>query len=187
MDNLADTSEVLSGQRSNHVDDLLIAEFDHWTVQEMIFSPEKIAWLWTEMNKYKSLFSDLTKGDLSNFTTMLSQRDSLWFEALDEEGNIVGIMYILQMYQVIDCEVHILFLDRKPAEKVLLCRQVVQWVFERYPFRRMTATIPSIYYRTIKLAKNIGFKEEGRKRESQLLGNKWVDEVILGILRHEVL
>jgi len=152
----------------------------------MLFTPEKISWFWTEMNKYKSLFSDLTKGDLANFTAMFAQPDSLWFEVLDGNEDIVGMLYILNMHEVIDCEVHILFFDRRPAEKVLLCKQVVAWVFERYPFRRMTAVVPSIYYRTIKLAKNIGFREEGRKRESALLGNKWVDEVILGILRHEV-
>lgn len=187
MDSVADPHQVFSGQRSNQVSDLLIAEFDCWKVQELIVTPEKVAWLWQEMNKYRSLFSDLTKGDLHNFTSMLAQPDSLWFEVIDDKDDIVGILYVMGMAQVIDCEVHILFLDRKPAEKVHLCKQVVVWVFERYPFRRMTATIPSIYYRTIKLAKNIGFKEEGRKRESQLMGNKWVDEVILGILRHEVL
>jgi len=178
---------VFRGQRSHYDPNLLIAEFDRWKIQELIITPEKAAWIWEEMNKYRSLFSDITKGDLANFTRMLSQTDSLWFEVLDENEDIVGILYALNMHEVIDCEVHILFFDRKPAEKVLLCKQAVAWVFQRYPLRRMTAIVPSIYYRTIKLAKNIGFKEEGRKRESALLGNKWVDEVILGILRREVI
>lgn len=178
---------MFRGQRSHYDPNLLIAEFDRWKIQELIITPEKAAWIWEEMNKYRSLFSDITKGDLANFTRMLSQTDSLWFEVLDENEDIVGILYALNMHEVIDCEVHILFFDRKPAEKVLLCKQAVAWVFQRYPLRRMTAIVPSIYYRTIKLAKNIGFKEEGRKRESALLGNKWVDEVILGILRREVI
>lgn len=177
---------MFSSQRISGIDPILIAEFDRWRVQEALFNPEKVAWIWTEMNKYKSLFSDLTRGDIAGFSGMLAQPDTLWFEVLDENDEIVGLLSIMNLRRVIDCEVHILFFDRRPAEKMLLCRQVVAWVFEHYPLRRMTATIPSIYYRTIKLAKNIGFKEEGRKRESQLMGNKWVDEVILGILRYEV-
>lgn len=178
---------MLSSECQDSTDNLLIAEFDRWRVRELLLDPIKVLWIWEEMNKYRSLFSDLTKGDLKNFTVLLSQPDSLWFEVIDETSKIVGIMYLTHMHRVIDCEVHIIFFDRKPAEKVRLCRQVLSWVFERYPFRRMTATIPSIYYRTIKLAMNVGFKEEGRKRESQLMGNRWVDEVILGILRHEVI
>ena len=187
MDSLSDHSEVQCGQRSHYDENLLIAEFDRWRVQELIITPEKAAWIWTEMNKYQSLFSDLVKGDLRNFTAVMTEPDSLWFEVLDENEDIVGLLYVTQLGRIIDCEVHLLFFDRHPAEKVLLCKQVVLWMFEHYPLRRMTATVPSIYYRTIKLAKNVGFKEEGRKRESQLLGNKWVDDVILGILRHEVI
>lgn len=187
MDELADYIEVHRGQRSHYDPNLLIAEFDRWKVQEMLMTPEKVAWLWEEMHKYRSLFSTLTENDLRNFTAIMALPDTLWTEAIDEDENIIGILYVTDLARTIDCEVHIMFFDRKPAEKVHLCKQALAWVFERYPLRRMTATIPSIYYRTIKLAKNIGFKEEGRKRESQLLGNKWVDEVILGILRHEVL
>ena len=187
MDILTDNGQVQHGQRSHYDENILIAEFDRWKVQELLITPDKIAWIWEEMNKYRSLFSSLTKGDLANFTRLFVQPDSLWFEVLDEHEDIVGLLYVMQLHKVIDCEVHILFFDRKPAEKVLLCKQVVAWVFERYPLRRMTAIVPSIYYRTIKLAKNIGFREEGRKRDAVLLGNKWVDEIILGILRHEVL
>lgn len=186
MDILTDHSEVLDGQRSHYDESLLIAEFDRWKVQEMLITPEKVAWIWIEMNKYRSLFSSLIQGDLANFTAVMIQPDSLWFEVLDENETIVGMLYVTALSRIIDCEVHILFFDRKPAEKVLLCKQVVLWMFEHYPLRRMTAIVPSIYYRTIKLAKNIGFREEGRKRESQLLGNKWVDDLVLGILRHEV-
>jgi RimJ/RimL family protein N-acetyltransferase len=177
---------MFSSEREDQSDNLLIAEFGNWKVRELQFTHDKIAWLWSEMNKYRSLFSDLTRGSHVNFSNMIIQPDTLWFEVVDEQDNWVGLLYVMHMSRVIDCEVHILFFDRKPAEKVHLCKQVVQWVFEHYPLRRMTATIPHIYYRTIKLAKSIGFKEEGRKRESQLMGNKWVDEVILGILRHEV-
>lgn len=177
---------MLSSECSSETDNLLIAEFGNWRVRELQLDKDKTLWLWSEMNKYKSLFSDLTRGDIQNFINILVQRDSYWMEAVDENDRMVGLLYVTQLSRTIDCEVHLIFFDRKPAEKVFLCKQVVKWIFERFPLRRMTATIPSIYYRTIKLAHSVGFKEEGRKRESQLMGNKWVDEVILGILRSEV-
>lgn len=164
--------------------DVLVSH-DRWVVREMVFTADRIRWLWEEMSKYRSLFSDLTRGDVANFHALIAQTGSFWLEVCEEEKT-VGIIYLTGMEQMIDADVHLLFFDQKPAEKAELCRKVAGWLFDHFHFHRLTATIPVIYYATVRLAQKIGFKEEGRKRESQLMGHKWVDEVILGLLYKEV-
>lgn len=152
---------------------------------EMHMTPEKVKWLWDEMSKYRTLFSDLTRGSAENFTALLIDPNSLWFEVFSET-QLVGIIYFTSMQWEIDCEAHLVFFDRKPREKTLLCRLVAKWMFDNFPLNRITATIPHIYHWTLRLAVAIGFKLEGTKRQSQLMGNKWIDEVIFGLLRSEV-
>lgn len=166
---------------------MIIAKYHKWTVSDLELTPEKLLFIWEKFNHTKALFSDLTLGDVAVFRDVLLSRDTLWFEVKDDADQLVGLMYLTNTQWVIDAEVHIVFFDRKLAEKAPLCLETIQWVFRNFPFRRLTAVIPSIYFVTIRLAKKIGFKEEGIKRESQLIGNKWVDETILGILRSEAI
>lgn len=163
-----------------------VVEFDKWKVKPLILSEEKVVWLWNEMHRFKSLFSTLTINDTQNFTNVLTQADSLWWEVEDDEGNTVGLLSITDLHRVIDCEVHMMFFDARPHEKVQLVKLLIKYVFEHYPLRRMTVTIPSFYHSTIRLVRKLGFKEEGCKVQSQIIGNKWVDEMIFGLLRQEV-
>lgn len=165
--------------------DSVIARHGNYSTSEMIMSREKIEWLWTEMQKYPTLFSDLTKGDKDNFASLVLDRNSIWFEVLNGE-TLVGVIYFTEMHQRIDCAAHLIFFDRKLPEKIGICREVAKWMFDNFPINRITAVVPRIYWATIKLAKSIGFTPEGRKRKSQLIGNRWVDEDILGLLRSEV-
>ena len=175
---------MLSSERDAQVGNL-VAGYGSFRVHEMVMTREKIRWLWDEMQKYRTLFSDLTRGDVENFSALVLDQDSVWFEVYSADV-LVGIIYFTDMSLVIDCSAHIIFFDRKPKEKAELCRQVARWMFDNFPINRITATIPRIYWATIALAKAIGFQVEGKKRQSQLMGNKWVDEVILGLLRTEI-
>lgn len=152
----------------------------------MIFSHEKIGWLWMQMQRFRTLFSDITKNDADNFYNLLILPNSYWIEILDSENYIIGVVYVTGMQQVVDADVHLMFFDRRPAEKVELCKKIAGWLFDTFHFHRLTATIPMIYYATVRLAEKIGFVHEGRKRQSQLMGSRWVDEVILGLLYSEV-
>ena len=157
-------------------------------VVELVLTINKVQWLWTEMRKYRSLFSDLTRGDPSNFSSLITLKDSYWLEIIGPEDDTIGIVYWTNLYQLIDADVHSMFFDRKPAEKVDLCKEIARLFFTRFPqCHRMTATLPVIYHATIRLARRIGFVEEGTKRQSQLMGSKYVNEVILGLLAEELL
>lgn len=153
----------------------------------MQLSKLKVEFLWKEMSKYKTLFSDFTRGNQANFLALLSDPYTYWIEILDERGSIVGVLYLTGLMQVIDANIHAIIFDRKATDKVAICKEVIEHMFDRFPaLHRITATFPIIYGMTERLVRKIGFKFEGRKREVQLIGGKWVDEVTFGLLASEV-
>ncbi|CAB4830105.1 unannotated protein [freshwater metagenome] len=179
---------MLSSISSPTSGNILDIQWDKWMLREMIFTPDKMKWLWETMQGYKTLFSDLTRGKLENFVDVVLLPDSFWVEVVEKETEqIIGIMYVTDLRLVIDASVHLVFFDRKPVEKSMICRFAIEWMFKNFPLQRLTAYVPSIYWMTIKLAKNIGFVEEGRRRQALLIGNRWVDQMIFGILRREVI
>jgi RimJ/RimL family protein N-acetyltransferase len=166
----------------------ILVELGQWRVVELVLDAEKAMWLWQEMNKYRTLFSDLTRGDTDNFSALISLTDSYWLEVLNEQDETIGIVYWTNMANAIDPDVHIMFFDRKPVEKTELCKEIARWFFLNNPqAHRMSATLPVIYRATIRLAERIGFKFEGQRRESILIGGKLVDEKLFGLLAKEIL
>jgi hypothetical protein len=160
-----------------------VVEFGQWHAVEMLMTHEKIGWLWKEMQKYRTLFSDLTRGDIENFTNLILLPDSVWLEVMTPDNQLVGIIYWTGLWKVTNVDVHIMFFDRKPAEKVELCKEVARWFFAENPqCNEMTATLPIIYHATIRLAKKIGFVRKDYMYSSVQMGGKLVDEIVLGLL-----
>lgn len=139
------------------------------------------------MQGYRTLFSDLTRGDESNFVAVMCKPYSLWIEVMNDHVP-VGVIYFTELDMEIDCNAHMIFFDRKPSEKFLVCKQLLEEMFKEHPrLERMSATVPGIYFSTLQLAKRLGFKLEGIKRHGTLMNGRWIDLKMLGILREEVL
>jgi RimJ/RimL family protein N-acetyltransferase len=171
---------------SVEVDTDVLFEVDKWQVRELSgLSPDKVDALWQMLQKHKTLFSDVTAGNKENFVQALIAPNTMWFE-VREEGVLVGVIWFGQMYEVTDCLAHMVFFDRRPAEKLEVSREMMRWMFKSFPIHRITVMPPVIYYAVIRLLEKLGMRQEGRKRESVLLGGKWVDQLIFGILRTEV-
>jgi hypothetical protein len=187
MDSITNATEVFGSECITHSDRILV-QSGKWKAVELELTLEKLRWLWTRMSAYRSLFNDLTRGSVENFYAVMSLTDSFWLEIQDSEDHVIGLVYWTGMSQIIDCDVHMMFLDHRPAEKKALCLEIAKWFFTKYPqYHRMTATLPETYRATIRLAMKIGFKWEGRKRQSQLMQGARIDEVVLGLLASEVL
>lgn len=158
--------------------------FDRWIVEPVRWSPEKLQAVWGLLQHYPTLFSDLTKGDYENFVASMTDPYTLILEV--REGDVpVGYFKITDLIQEVDCNVHVVFFDRKPAEKVQLGKLVSKWLFDSFSLRRLTAEIPDIYVHTLKFAERIGFKREGVKRNAVCMKGQWRDIIILGLLREE--
>lgn len=163
----------------------MIIQLGPWIVKDLKLSKEKILQLWSMMQRHKPLFSDLTQGDFGNFVRCITGPHTMWFE-VRKQNILVGIIWFGGLEQEVDVQGHMMFFDRKPAEKLQIVRATVQWMFENFPLQRLTVEIPSIYTSLNRLLVKIGLTFEGKKREAVLLGNKWRDILIFGVTRKEV-
>lgn len=179
-------AQMLDGKRSDQANGFLVTVGD-LHAREMRFTIEKTNWLWEQMCKYRTLFSDLTRGNEDNFLVVLQDPFSYWIEILQGD-QLIGVIYLTGLQQIVDADIHMMFFDRQITVKADLTKALLHHFFIEFPcLHRITATLPVIYHATSRLAIKLGFKLEGTKRESQLMGLKWVDEQIYGILASEVL
>lgn len=152
----------------------------------MDIRPGKAEALWEVVSKFKTLFSDMSSGSFEMWATLITDTDSIWFEIC--EGDRLAALVVFQhMHQLIDVDVHILALDRMPAEKVDVVKKILAYVFREYPMlHRITMQPPTIFYAAIRLARKAGFVDEGVKRETVIIRGKWADQAIMGLLRRNV-
>lgn len=163
----------------------IIAERDGLKVVQLTLSLPKLRMLWETTSRFRTLFSDLTRGNISNFLHFLTLKGSIWLEIQNEQGASVGIICCSGLEQVTDLEAHVIFFDRDLASKVPLCKDVVQWLFATFPIQRITVHVPVMYYATVRLVRSIGFVREGEKRQAILIGGRWVNVYIFGLTRQE--
>lgn len=140
--------------------------------------------VWEQLKKFRTLFSDLTRGDLDNFIRYMSNRNTFWLEILKDRES-VGMVTLESMHMIVDAEAHVLFMDRDLADKVIVCKAIILWLFDNFPLQRLTVQIPNRHFTLVRFVKNLGFKIEGKKRQAVLINAKWVDVYILGLLRSE--
>ena len=163
-----------------------LARVGKYSAKEMVLSREKVRALWDKLSQFRTLFSDLTQGDKGNFLRFITSEHSMWIEIFKDEIP-VGIACFSNMEKVIDTDVHILFYDRQLSDKTEIGKAIVAWMFSNFPLQRMTVEAARFYYATIRLAKDMGFKIEGEKRNAVLIGGRWSNSFILGITRQEVI
>lgn len=112
-------------------------------------------------------------------------RPGTYWMGIYEDSKLIGVSW-LESVQITDGGVHLFLFDAKIAERALLFRALIEWIFRNFPFNRLTIAVPVIYRTIIRLAKLVGFEEEGRRRGVYLMRGKWLDQALLGILRKEV-
>jgi len=155
-----------------------------YKMKMMNLSWEKLLLLWDQLKRFRTLFSDITRGDFDNFIRYITHDNTIWLE-ICKDREIVGLVTLEELHRVVDFETHILFLDRDLTDKLPITKAGVLWVFDNFPIQRLSVTIPTMYFATIRLVHDIGFKQEGRKRESLLLNGKWIDQYLFGLTRRE--
>lgn len=155
-----------------------------WEVRDLDLTPPKVAELWRVIQRHKTLFSDLTAGDVGNFIRCLLAPHTMWFE-IRKRDVLVGLIWFGEMEYVVEANAHMAFFDRRPAEKREVCTKVVQWMFDTFPLQRITVMLPAPYTATNRLLVKMGFRFEGKKVGAVLLDKRWNDMLIFGMTRRE--
>jgi hypothetical protein len=156
-----------------------------WEVKQLGLTWEKVDLIWDLLQSYRSIFSDLTRGDKQNFVRLLGTPDTFWLEAF-ENGKLNALIYFTGLENSVEATGHLIVLDREAASKVELIKRVARYVFDHFPINRITAPTPAIYFATIRMLKKAGFTHEGSKRQAVLISGRWHDLDIYGLLRGEV-
>jgi len=163
-----------------------ILQVGMWEVREMVLTKEKVERIWKLLQDYRTLFSDLTRGDYNAWVQYITDPNTYWLEIYGEK-DLVGVVYFEQLNAMIDFEGHMMFFDRRPAEKKEVLRELLKFMFARFDLlNRITLNVPKMYYATRRLALAMSFVEEGTKREAVMIGGKWCDLISYGILRRQV-
>ncbi len=183
LDGTAAISEVQRSERDAVPDRFLVV--GRYSVRMMSLTAPKLAQLWERLKRFRTLFSDLTRGDVINFVNYVTSSDTFWLEIL-EGDRLAGIVVLEDMGKIVDVEAHVLFMDRDLSSKVPVCKAIIEWLFATFPLQRLTVQIPEIYMAPVRLVNQLGFKREGKKRQAALISGKWVDVFILGLTRPEV-
>lgn len=178
---------MLLSERGIDPNSHLVTTLDPWAIYPLQITLDSSRWLWQTLQQYRTLFSDVTLGDVDNFVKMLTLSDTEWFVVVEAQSNVaVGVVYLTDIHPSVEFQAHVVFFDRDLASKATLCAQHLAKCVKRYGVHRVSAVIPDMYHATIRLAKKVGFKEEGRKRESVLVGGQWRNEVLFGLLASEL-
>lgn len=157
-------------------------------VYPMLLTPENIKAFWDKAQGFRTLFGDTLGGDFQKFAEMLISRDD--HDNLSANGlfwrvdDFVGVFYMTDI-KVYDAKIHYTFLDRTHWGRQNITRKMIKFVFEKYGFRRLTAEIPCFANGTFEFVKQVGLKQEGRKRMAALFDNEWFDVNCYGVLREE--
>ena len=158
--------------------------------RNLVLTEAKVKWLWEQCSRFRTLFSDLTKGDYDNFIALLLQPATIWFEVGHEDSAFpLGLVWLTGIDQIVDADCHMMFFDKhaEADDKVEACRGLIRWAFENLPIQRLTAPIPELYRGTRRIAERMGFTHEGTKRRALLMDGRWIDVRIYGITRPEVM
>lgn len=159
-------------------------------VQPMLYTPENLQRLWEKARQHRVIFTEDVNGDFKRFMeTFVSEENGELrahglFWVIDD---FVGVYYMTHINEI-EARVHYSFFDGRHRGRQELTKEMLRYAFKRFGFWRLNTEIPvSASRHTFSFARQIGFKEEGRKRAAAEYQGKRFDVILFGILREEIL
>lgn len=165
---------------NNDMVDFLNERLPHG-IELMQITKGNVDWLWNNINKYDSLFSDFSERSLDGFIKRLLEFDNICFKIGE-----TGYVFLEQIQPMRDCKFHGASFDRKLIGKESMAIAVIRLAFEVFQLQRMSAGIPSYARFANGFLKRIGFKQEGTLRDYYRHKGEWYDYHLFGILKKEV-
>ena len=157
------------------------------SVYPMALTPSNLKKFWELTSQFKVLFDAEVGGDFQKFCELFMSRDgdNLYAHGLFwKMDDMVGVFYLTHILSN-DAQIHYSFFDRRHKGRQHLTRMMIQHVFSKYGFRRLSAEIPYFAKGTFEFIEQLGLKHEGRKRKSVLFDGEWFDTKLYGVLMEE--
>lgn len=148
----------------------------------------KVQELWGVFKEHPVIFSDEIEGQFERFLDVLLDPLTVWFEVYDEiQGKPVGLYFLTNIYPGYEATGHFAYADRITQGRERMAWQMMEVCFNTYDLHRIQVEIPDYQTGTLRAARKLGFVDEGVKREAALKRGKWVDVLILSMLRSELM
>ena len=152
-------------------------------------SLESLRHYYEKLKKFDVVFNDHVQNTPEGFASI--------FISWDEDGNItpngllwtvddVGILYITNLRPGYSAQAHFSFWDRRIRGREELIRKMIAYCFDRYEFHRIETRVALYATGIMGAVERIGFKKEGRARESVRFNGDWFDVNLYSILEGEV-
>ena len=110
----------------------------------------------------------------------------MWFEVTKDETP-VGILYMHRVIPHFDGVAHFAYWDKVGRGREPLMLDTLRYMMEQYDLRRVSVEVPAYQQGTIRIIKRLGFQEEGIRREGVIYKGEWVDQILFGILRADII
>lgn len=158
-------------------------------VYPMTLTPHNLERFWEHTKEFKVLFDGEVSGDFKKFCEMFISVEPDYSRATSHGlfwriDDFVGVYYMTHI-QAHDAQIHYSFFDRRHKGRQSMTRMMIQHVFNRYGFRRLSAEIPYFADGTFKFIEEVGLNIEGRKRKSVLFDGEWFDARCYSVLRED--
>lgn len=158
-------------------------------IYPMPLTAENLQRFWELSRKFRTLFGhEIKADDFKSFCEMFIGMDG--DDRVSAHGlfwrmdDFVGVYYMTHI-QENDAQIHYSFFDRRHHGRQAITRKMIQYVFNRYGFRRLSAEIPYIAKGAFQFVHELGMKTEGRKRKAVFIDGEWFDTRCFGVLREE--
>lgn len=159
---------------------------DRWSVHVLNLHNEKAHAIWLLLQQHPSLFSDETSRRYQDWVRFVETPGLIWLGVYEEDA-LVGLIHLDFTPGQGNVEVHLMFFDRRPAEKTEMLKRLLPVVLEAFPkIKRLTTTVPDIYRHTWKLAKRIGMHWTGINHQAVSIAGQRRDVYTFELLREDV-
>lgn len=100
--------------------------------------------------------------------------------------DLTGIFWLSDIHYPAYAEVHFTFFDGRYNGRIDLCREGIKYAFNTFAFNRLYVGVGLFAKIPLRFVESIGFKREGRLRQTMKYKGIWWDVNMYSLLREEV-
>lgn len=168
------------------------ADGKEYVVQLCVWSADKLEEYYKRSAKFNIVPDELTN-TLEGYAAFVLSGQAVFYEIVClEDRDVVGLMYVTDLTKDYSTgrfssgNWHCELWDAKAYLRKEILVAAIRGLFDCFGLHRMGCEIPTKFGGAIRVARGLGFKIEGRKREAAKFGGAWFDVMLLSLLKQEL-
>jgi RimJ/RimL family protein N-acetyltransferase len=164
-------------------------------VYPFVATKENIFTFWEQASKYPYIFGMKNNGSIEDFLNIFFSEDDRGFWRTEHlfyvVDDFVGVLALTNIYYPYDALMHFTFFDGRLRGRETIIRGMIEYVFDKYKFNRLSAEIPCVV-RDEKsslpkfVSERVGLILEGKKRKAMEFKDSLCDVLMYGITQEDI-